>query len=43
MNITELRKFAKKEGYQDLWWVCMGETTLDEPLKLNKIIREGNK
>ena len=41
LNITELRKWAKENGFEDSWWVSINGDTCENPIKLSEVTREG--
>jgi hypothetical protein len=42
LNITELKKWAKDNGFKDSWWVSVNGVTIDSPIKLSEVPREGD-
>lgn len=41
INITELRKWARENGFDDSWWFSIGGVTCGNPVKLAEVPREG--
>lgn len=42
LNITELRKWAKENGFEDSWWVSINGCTCENPVKISEVPREGD-
>jgi hypothetical protein len=42
LNITELRKWSKDNGFQDSWWVSVNGRIIDDPIKLGEVPKEGD-
>lgn len=40
LNITELRKWARENGFDDSWWFSIGGVTCGKPVKLSEVPRE---
>ena len=42
LNITELKKWAKDNSFKDSWWVSVNGVTIDSPIKLGEVPKEGD-
>ena len=42
LNLTEIRKWSKDNKFDDSWWVSVNGITIDTPVKLADVPREGD-